>query len=910
MFNSLNNSFHLTFSKYSMRIWLFIFFLIASFSVDAQNCVIKGNIVNPKGSSLPDIRVGSPQATPSSVLTDGQGRFVLNVPQNDSIRIVFGGQFSSYRKERTVYIRPGEKSKQLGAIVLNIQQTDTVVISTEKRDPFALEPRKFGDLQDLPGKGGVEGFIALTEAGVTSNNELTSNYNVRGGNYDENLVYVNGFQIYRPFLTRSGQQEGMSFINSALVEEIAFSAGGFDAGYGDKLSSVLDITYKKPKEFHASAMASLLGVEAHIEQAIGSRFTYLVGARYRANGYLLNTLPAKGAYNPVFADAQIVTNFAINEKLDWSVIGHYSSNDYRFAPETQSTDFGTVNEAYTFVIYYEGQEQTKFLTGMGGTSLKWRPNKKTNLDFYATAFRSVEREYFDVLGEYFINQLETDPGKEEFGDSIANVGIGGFLNHGRNKLDATIINVYHNGRRELANGFRGDDRTRKFNSDLKWGINFQKDQFRDVLSEWRLVDSAGYSIPQTDPNEVQLTETIKGNLSLDTYRATSFLQLNSIWRKNKLNFVTETKFKYRDSLDKKHKLNFIDTLEGSLGNLALNVGVRGGYTQINKEFYVTPRASLTYYPRIYMRVKNDSTGLSELRRRNVKMRVASGLYYQPPFYREFRTFDGQLNTDVKSQKSFHVVAGSDIYVNIWERESPFKIGVDLYYKYLWDVNPYEIDNVRTRYFAENNAVAYAYGLDFNMNGQFIPGIESYFKFGFLRTREDILDDSYTDYFNSDGDQIIFGYTFNDSIVDSTTTEPGYIPRPTEQFFTFGALIQDQMPGYESFSVQVGLQFGSSLPYGPPDRDRYKDTLRLKSYFRTDIGFSYDFLYKKRNGLGTKENFFTKNFEAAKLSLEVFNLLGINNVLSKQWIQDVNGLYYAIPNNLTQRRFNLKLILRI
>ncbi len=300
----------------------------------------------------------------------------------------------------------------------------------------------------------------------------------------------------------------------------------------------------------------------------------------------------------------------------------------------------------------------------------------------------------------------------------------------------------------------------------------------------------------------------------------------------------------------------------------------------------------------------------ELTRRDVRMRLATGLYYQPPFYREFRTFEGELNLNVKSQKSFHAVAGTDIYVNIWERESPFKIGVDVYYKYLWDVNPYEIDNVRTRYFAENNAVAYAYGLDFNMNGQFVKGIESYFKFGLMSTKEDILNDQFTEYFNSDNEKIIFGYTFNDSIVDSTVTYPGYVPRPTEQFFTFGALIQDQMPNFESFSVQLGLQFGSALPYGPPDRDRYKDTLRLKSYFRTDIGFSYDFLYKKRNKLSTKENFFTKNFDDAILSFEVFNLLGINNVLSKQWIQDVNGLYYAVPNNLTARRFNLKLILRM
>ncbi len=889
-----------------MRFWILFLLLFTGIYSQAQNTVLLGRCINKKGKELGGIEVKSPQSQPVETLTDEKGIFALNVQQGDTIQIFFKDIVNLKPiNDITIIVPIGESTFQINDVILDIQQEDAVVIDREKFDPFKLPTIKFGDLGKLPGGRGVEGFLALTAAGLTSNNELTSNYNVRGGNYDENLVYVNGFLIYRPFLTRSGQQEGMSFINTALVEEISFSAGGFDAGYGDKLSSVLDIKYKTPsKVFKASAMASLLGVEAHVEQAIGSRFNYLVGARYRANGYLLNSLPAKGAYNPVFADAQIVTNFALTEKLDWSIIGHYSSNDYRFAPQTQSTDFGTVNEAYSFVIYYEGQEQTKFLTGMGGTSLKWRPNKKTNLDFYATAFRSVEREYFDILGEYFINELETDPSKEEFGDSIANVGIGGFLNHARNKLTATIINVYHDGRYELANKFKDEDRNKLFVSNLKWGVNFQRDQFEDVLSEWRLIDSAGYSIPQTNPNELELFETIKGNLSLKTFRATSYLQLNSIWTQSKKNYITNTKWKGKDSLGVKFVNKYTDTLSSSAARLALNVGVRGGYTDINKEFYVTPRVSLTYFPRVYMRSGGN------LSRRDVRVRLASGLYYQPPFYREFRTFEGQLNLNVKSQKSFHLIGGTDIYVNLWDREAPFKIGVDAYYKYMWDVNPYEIDNVRTRYFAENNAVAYAYGLDFNMNGQFIKGIESYFKFGLMSTKEDILNDTYTEYFNSDGEQIIFGYTFNDAIVDSVVTNPGYIPRPTDQFFTFAALIQDQMPKYESFSVQLGLQFGTGLPYGPPDRDRFKDTLRLKSYFRTDIGFSYDFLYKKRNELSDKENFFTKNFTDAIVSLEVFNLLGINNVLSKQWIQDVSGIYYAIPNNLTARRFNVKLILRL
>ncbi|MFA7274462.1 MAG: Plug domain-containing protein [Crocinitomicaceae bacterium] len=886
-----------------MKNGLFLLFSFLAFVAQSQVCDLSGRCVDKRNKGIEGILIKSPQAK-SVAYSDANGKFILAVTPGDSVVLFFNVSDSSGTKiEQHFFVGFGEKRKQIGNIVFNFQQENTVEFSQRKTNPFVLEPLKFKDIQNIP-LGGVERFLTYTTAAV-SNNELTSNYNVRGGNYDENLVYVNGFLIYRPFLTRSGQQEGMSFVNTALVDQISFSAGGFDARYGDKLSSVLDIEYRKPTTFQASAMASLLGVETHVEQALGPRFTYLIGARYRANGYLLNSLPAKGAYNPVFIDGQFVTNYALTEKLNWSILGHFSSNDYRFAPQSQKTDFGSYNEAYSLNIYFEGQEKTRFITAMGGTSLKWQPNKKTNLDLYATVFRSVEREYFDILGEYFLNQLETDPAKADYGDSIGSVGVGGFLNHARNKLNATIFNVYHNGSRNLKEGFKDDERLRFFSNQLNWGINLQHDQFHDVLSEWRLIDSSGYSIPQGLDNTVGLTETIKSKLELSTFRTTGFLQLNSLWSKNKQNYVTTTFSREKDSLsEKKTRHTFVDTLTESASRLALNSGVRVGYTSINQEFYVTPRVSLTYFPRVYMR----SNG--KLTRRDVRMRLASGLYYQPPFYREFRTFDGQLNTNVKSQKSFHIVAGTDVYVNLWGRPIPFKLGADIYYKYMWDVNPYEIDNVRTRYYANNDAVAYAYGLDFHMNGQFIKGIESYFKFGLLSTKENLVNDHYTDYFNSAGEKIYFGYTYNDSIVDSTVVNPGYIRRPTDQLFTFGALIQDQMPGYESFSVQMGLQFGTNLPYGPPDHNRYKDTLKLKSYFRVDIGFSYDFLYKKKMKISTRENFWTKNFDDAILSFEVFNLLGINNVLSKQWIQATDGGYYAIPNNLTQRRFNLKLILRL
>ena len=768
-----------------------------------------------------------------------------------------------------------------------IQDNRGVVVRQEGQNPFEIE--KLPQL-NLKGIVGLEKTLTLTTA-ATSNNELTSNYNVRGGNYDENLVYVNGFQVFRPFLTRSGQQEGMSFIHSSLVEDVRFSAGGFAANYGDRLSSVLDITYKTPDAFHASAMVSLLGVEAHVEEAVNQRFNFLVGARYRSNGYFLNTLPTKGAYNPVFADAQILTNYQLNEYWTWSFLGHFSTNAYRFAPQTAQSDFGTANEAYRLMIYFEGQENSNFQTLMGGTSLKYAKDQ-LKLDFYASAFESDEREYFDILGQYYINELETDPSKEEFGDSIATLGVGGFLNHGRNRLRAQIFSVYHNGSYLIEDGFTDVNKNRKRYNEISWGFQVQSDHFKDQLSEWRLIDSSGYSLPQTQPDSIVLFETIKGNLALDGYRSTAFVQWSNSWTKVQRNKIVSGVYE-----ENGHQKTWTDTLDISTRRLNFQLGLRGGYTSINKEPYFTPRLSFSYAPAAYMWQNGKAV------RRGLLFKLSTGLYYQPPFYREFRTFDGQLALGVLAQKSLHVVAGSEFLFQMWGRQTPFKLNTELYYKYLWDLNPYEIENVRTRYYANNNAVGYAYGLDINVHGEFVEGIQSFFKLGLLSTKEDIKGDSYTNYYNAAGERIIFGYSEDQTVVDSAVILPGFIPRPTDQWLTFGALVQDQMPGYEAFKVQMGLQYGSRLPYGPPDFTRYKDTLRIRSYFRVDLGLSYDLLHNKSEIKQGKKGW--QALDQALISLEIFNILGVNNVLSKQWIQDVQGKFYSVPNYLTQRLFNLK-----
>lgn len=870
-----------------------LFFLFLSISSFSQNVRVVGLCTGKNGKALENVLVVTKSKPIQSTFSDSIGRYSFNLNFKDTVVFVYS--IDGLRAIQTAIITQIE-SQELPTINFPILQQSEVVISQNKIDPFVLEKMPTVDAQKITGS--IERTLTLTTA-ATSNNELTTNYNVRGGNYDENLVYVNGFLVFRPFLTRSGQQEGMSFIHSALVEDVRFSAGGFDSQYGDRLSSVLDITYKTPQKFSASGLASLLGAEAHVEQEVNHRFNYLVGARYRSNGYFLNSLPTKGAYNPVFADAQILTNYNLSEKLVLSFLGHYSSNNFRFSPQTSKTDFGTANEAYSFRIYFDGSEETRFQTMMGGLALKYQATKDTKLDFYASVFNSDEREYFDIQGQYYINELETDPSKEEYGDSIAVLGVGTFLNHARNRLNATILSVYHNGEHNLFNGFTNDDHTKFKSSLLKWGVQFQNDQFNDVLSEWKMIDSAGYSLPQTVNNEIELFETIKGELAINSYRLSSFLQLNKSWSRTKKNLLVTVDQKIKID-DKKIKKHFEEVIRQSSDKFALTVGIRSGYTAINNEFYITPRVSVSYFPRLYM-VRNE-----RIARRNLSYRFSTGLYYQPPFYREFRTFDGQLNTNVKAQKSLHAVAGTDFFFNMWNRDQPFKFTGELFYKYLWDVNPYEIENVRTRYYAENIAVAYAYGIDANIHGEFVKGIESFFKFGIMSTKEDIIGDSYKEFYNAAGEKIIFGFSDDQNAVDSATIYPGYIPRPTDQLFTFGALVQDQMPGLENFTVQMGMQFGSRLPYGPPDYTRYKDTLRIKSYFRVDLGMSYNLIDTKKE----KKTFWNKNFSEAVISLEIFNLLGINNVLSKQWIQDVEGKYYSIPNYLTARRFNLKLIARL
>lgn len=880
--------------KRSLLLFLFLCFSVITFAQKAQ---ISGKVVDKTNRGFPEILVFVKEFPKFRTETNLDGIYELVVPADTLITIVIN--FQNEVENLEVRMKEGEQLK-LDKVKLDIQYFSGVNVKGTQRDG-TIGDLPMIEVQQIPGpQSSVEKYLTLTTAAV-SNNELTNNYNVRGGSYDENLVYVNGFQIYRPFLTRTGQQEGMSFINPALVSNISFSAGGFSAQYGDRLSSVLDITYRRPERFRGSFDASLLGASAHVEGQVSPRFDYMIAGRYQDQSYVLNALPVKGAYNPRFYDLQFLTNFAITENLTWSVLGHFSSNDYRFAPVSQETTFGTVNQALSFNVFFEGEELTRFRTMTGATSLDWDVNKRTDLKLYAKVFNTDENETFDILGQYFINELETDPAKEEFGDSVGTLGVGSFLDHARNRLQATIYSLRHEGSYQFME-ITEDGLAYNNKGLLRWGVTAQYEDFYDVLSEWNYVDSAGYSVPQEPAGEIQLFEVIKAENTLKNFRTNAYLQFSQSFDKYIENYPVKLRVKHKDSLGNKVISYHLDTIDRSRSQFSFNAGIRGGYTAFNQELYFTPRAGISYFPRKYYLDKKNV-----LKKRFLRLHASTGLYYQPPFYRELRGFDGELNLDVESQKSFHFVSGIDYAFEMWDRQSPFKFSGEIFYKYLWDVNPYEIDNVRTRYYAENMAVGHSYGLDLNLHGEFISGTQSFFKMGLLRSIEDLENDSYYTYINSDGEEIIPGFTFNDTPVDSVENNPGFIPKPTDQWFTFATLFQDRMPGIEQFTVQLGFNYGTRLPYGPPDRNRYRDTLRQRAYFRVDLGFGYDFLYKNPKKEDRKK--FMRPFTDVRLNFEIFNLLGINNVLSQQWVQDTQGRFYAIPNYLTQRRFNLKLILR-
>lgn len=837
--------------KYAFLLLLASFFsALVSFG---QTATVKGTVTSSaNGTAAYPLTIVVQEDISKVTQTDFSGAYSLEVPAGKQITLRYTGGPTGYFNDTLLVLTldPGEV-RTVDMEMRDKRALKVVTVEDWANTDYYIEPK---DVPFIPGGGNEIGSLLKGQIGTSSNNELSTGYNVRGGNFDENLVYVNDIEVYRPFLARTGASEGLSFANPDMVRTLSFSPGGFEAKYGDKMSSVLDVTYRKPREFGASAFASLMGASVTAEgRTPDGLLGWIMGARYKTNQYLLSTLDVQGEYRPKFFDYQAFLNFDFSPKFQLEYLGNFAVNDYVVVPESRETRFGTINEAYSFKVFFGGQEQSKFQTLFNALSATWKPhrNDSLRLKLITSVYHTSEKEHFTVMGEYYIDQLETDFGDPDFGNVAFNRGIGTLINHGRNDLEALVMNVEHKGKWVTKKG------------QLLWGARFQREEIKDKLSEWRYIDSAGYSIPQGDMSIIELQDVIKNKISLSSHRVMGYAE-----------YILNRKLK--------------DT-----SDLALTAGVRSNYWTFNNQNVISPRVTVAWRPH-WQKLNN-----------NLVFKASFGYYYQPPFYREFRDFSGKINTNIKAQQSIHYTLTADYNLKIWQRD--FKMIGALYYKQLDQLIPYEIDNVRIRYYAKNNAKGYAGGFDFRLNGEFVKDIESWVSFSVMQTREDLRDDFYYTYTDTAGKKWYPGYSVT-PVGDSVRHEPGYIPRPTDQRVSVSVFFQDYLKNLKSCRVHMLNTFGSPLPFGPPTRDRVSDTLRMPAFWRVDIGFSYvlrkELTKEEEDAQKVKRK--ASWLKSAWISLEVLNLIARQNTISYLWVKDVTNRTYAIPNFLTNRQINLKL----
>jgi hypothetical protein len=666
-----------------LRVVLFTGFLaLMSLGVLAQTASVKGVVVNEENAPLEFVNLAI-KGTTQGTTTDKNGDFELKIPANKRIVILIS--FLGYQKDSlVVQLAPGKEKRAVVQLKETMTELNTIEVKDEqlRTSTFSrINPKAVNIMPTI--NASVEDIIK-TMPGVSSRDELSSQYSVRGGNYDENLVFVNDIEVYRPFLIRSGEQEGMSFLNPDLVSGILFSAGGFDAKYGDKMASVLDIRYKKPTEFAASAEVSLMGAKAHAEGMIGKKFSYLFGTRYKTNTYYLKGLDTKGNYKPRFFDVQGMLYYNVSDKVELSLLGYYSHNVFRLTPETRETSFGTLDEAYKITIYFDGHEEDRYENWLSGLTLTWRPAEKTRLRFIASVYQTNESETYDISGEYWIGKLETFQSSSQYGQVTQVLGVGAYMNHARNYLNGTVFNINHLG--SMQRGI----------NDIQWGMRYQYSMFDNVMNEWELQDSAGYTLPRPPdsigvlfpPNDpLTLKNVIKTNQSLNTSLVNAYLQ--DTWT-----------FKLRQT------------------DIALTAGIRGMYYAYNNQVNINPRINLSFKPHW----KHETV-----------FRLSAGYYSQPPTFREMTDLQGNIVPGIKAQTSIQVLAGSDLYFKWWGR--PFKFVAEAYYKYIDNLIPYEIDNLNIRYYGTNDAHGYATGIDFRINGEFVKGAESWASLSIMQTEE-------------------------------------------------------------------------------------------------------------------------------------------------------------------------------
>jgi hypothetical protein len=799
--------------------------LLFSLQISAQEITsIFGVVSDTSGYSVGFANIAV-QGTKFGTTADKFGQYELQVPTGDIVIVV---TCVGYISQKNPYsIQGGKKTKLDFTLKVAYENLGEVTVSKRVDQAVTMHRIDARSMSSMPNPSGSFENIIKQLPGVASNNELSSQYSVRGGSFDENLVYVNDIEIYRPFLIRSGQQEGLSFINPDLVGSLKFSAGGFDASYGDKMASVLDVMYKKPVENTGSFSASLLGTNVHYEGiSKDGKFHHLTGIRYKTSQYLLASLDTKGEYKPTFIDAQTLLIYDLTPKLEFSFLGNYGYNKYSFIPTDRTTDYGTYQQSYQLKVFYEGQEEDLFTNALGALTLNFHPNDKLSLKLITSAYNTQESETFDILGEYNISQLDNTANQKKDTTS-ASIGIGGALNHARNFLNANIFAVSH-----IGNFNTGINK-------LKWGLTLQKEIINDKLDEWDKIDSAGYALPY-NPNVISLMNVRYSENNLSSQRLMGYV---------------------------------MNTIELSPGNdkIFITLGLRSHYWSLNGQTIFNPRGSVSYRP-----------GWKS----NLMIYLAAGLYNQPAFYKELRNLQGIVNKDLKAQQSIHYVLGSDYNFNMISR--PFKFTAEVYYKDYKNLVPYRIDNVRTIYAGENMAIGYATGVDFKINGEFVKGTESWFSLSLLQTDEKI--------------------NFTDKNGNKTIT--GYYPRPSDQLLNMSLYFQDYLPNNPTYKAHLSLHYGSNLPVTIPSITNNWDNVQkiMPSYKRVDLGFSKMI---KGEGIMFAPGNFLNHFKEIWISAEAFNIIGANNVISYLWVKTVSNSddvpgYFAVPNNLTSRRLNLRL----
>lgn len=787
------------------RILILSLFIAASLSTLAQTFTLKGRVIDENNNPV-ELASVSCLSQGKATVTSLKGEYKMILRSADSVVVKFS--MLGYRT-KTRILRHPKGPQTLQVVLLSDSRTlGEVNVMGQKIQSGQTQELSTKQLKQMPSATGnaVEELIQ-SQAGVSTHSELSSQYNVRGGSFDENSVYINNIEVFRPFLVRSGQQEGLSVINPDMVDRIGFSTGGFAAKYGDKMSSALDIIYRRPKRFEVSLDASLLGASAYVGFS-NKKLAWANGIRYKTNRYLLGSLETNGEYKPNFLDYQTYLNYRPNSRWSVDFIGNISDNHYNFTPHDRETRFGTLENVKSFRVYFDGQEKDLFRTYFGSLGITRHLGDSTSVTLMGSAFSTNEQEKYDIQGQYWLTQTETSE----------NLGVGTYFQHARNYLKAHVENIKLMARHTTKQ------------HDVEGGVTYKMEHIKENSAEYEMRDSAGYSIPHTG-KDLNMIYSLRARNELNANRLEVYLQDTWRFRSGGDDDSTQTLY-------------------------TLNYGLRFAHWNFNRETILSPRVSLSIIPTF---------------NQNLSFRLATGLYYQSPFFKELRDTTTRnsvtyatLNRKIKSQRSLHLIAGLDYRFSMKQR--PFKFTTEIYYKILGNIVPYSVNNVKVTYYGDNVASGHAAGIDMKLFGEFVPGTDSWLSLSFMNTRMKL---------------------------NGLST-----PLPTDQRYALNLYFTDYFPGTNRWLMNLKLAYADGLPFSAPHRELERNNFRAPAYRRADIGMSYRLL--------NNEDRHSKSiFKNIWIGVDCLNLLGINNVNSYYWITDVTNQQFAVPNYLTGRQINAR-----